>query len=133
MILEVNSNVSIASVSSKHVLSAAHCIHEKQKQRKNEDKAYIVVGSFNLNTHEDSQQKIYVERFSVHSDWDPNSYKYDADIAVITLKVQIRYTQYIRPICLPSNYEAQQDIAGRDGYVAGWGKKLKRKSPEIFH
>lgn len=103
-------------------MSAAHCIQDKSTARKNEKDIQVVVGAFNLELEEDSEQKIEVNKIVMNPDWNPNDSKYDADISILILKNLIKYTKFIRPICLPTVQEAEMDIANRQGVVAGWGK-----------
>lgn len=81
-----------------------------------------MVGSFNLEQVEDTQQKLNIQKFHVNPAWDANSENYDGDISVIVLASQIEYTRYIRPICMPLSSEATESIVGKTGTVAGWGK-----------
>lgn len=115
--------ISYILVSRKIIISAAHCIHEKDdSQIKSEKDAHIVVGSFNLEQVEDTQQKLNIQKFYVNPAWNANSENYDGDISVIVLTSQIEYTRYIRPVCMPTSSEATESIAGKTGTVAGWGE-----------
>ncbi|XP_072017073.1 ovochymase-like [Amphiura filiformis] len=47
---------------------------------------------------------------------------YDSDIALLKLKQPVTYTEYISPLCLPNEIQAQALIrAGKKGFVTGWG------------
>jgi hypothetical protein len=55
----------------------------------------------------------------VHSDWNPNDDKYDADIAIVVLSRTITFNKFVKPICLPSRVDEQLPSVGT---VYGWGK-----------
>jgi secreted trypsin-like serine protease len=56
--------------------------------------------------------------FRIHPDWDYDSTKYDADIAVLVLKNKITYGPYIQPACLPAPSTSVFNIRGT---VVGYG------------
>lgn len=58
----------------------------------------------------------------VHPDWNPNDDKYDADIALAILIKVVNFNVFIMPICLWTDTSSYEDIEGKKGVVAGWGK-----------
>jgi secreted trypsin-like serine protease len=54
----------------------------------------------------------------MHPDWDYNSTRYDADIAVLVLKDKIRFGTYIQPACLP---KSTTNVFNTRGTVVGYG------------
>jgi len=111
------------SVSSRFVLTAAHCLHPKGQSRKREAASHVIVGAHILDIPESTEQRLFVSLFIIHRDWDTtDGTRYDADIALIKLKDQVRYTKFSRPICLPSASEAEKDLTHQNGVVAGWGE-----------
>lgn len=111
-------------VSSRYILSAAHCLHPKNEARAIESEVYVVVGLFNTQKVDDTEQVIDAEKFIIHPDWNPIGGNFDADISLILMKDLIKYTNYVRPVCLPTKSEADQVIFGKKGAVAGWGKSI---------
>jgi hypothetical protein len=109
-------------VSSQAIITASHCVQDKKGRRIQERNSYFILGGYNLDYHEESQQQIGVNYFLTHPDWDPLSDKYDADIAIAYLSRKVKYNEYIVPICLPNYLQNSYDIIGRNGSVAGWGK-----------
>lgn len=106
-------------VSSKHVVTAAHCIKNKRQFTKlPTDDMKVVLGKYNLNSVTESSVVLEVSQFILHHDWNSRTNRYDADIAIAVLSSKVRYSQFIRPICLPT----ESDATGRKGLVAGWGK-----------
>lgn len=45
---------------------------------------------------------------------------YDADIAVIVMTKSVKYTEYIRPICLWKGED--ESLVNQEGWVVGWGR-----------
>jgi secreted trypsin-like serine protease len=56
--------------------------------------------------------------FRIHPDWDYESQKYDADIAVLVLKNTITYGTFVQPACLPS---PTTNVFNVHGTVVGYG------------
>jgi secreted trypsin-like serine protease len=54
----------------------------------------------------------------IHPDWDYNSTRYDADIAVLVLKDKIRFGTYVQPACLP---EPTTNVFNIRGTIVGYG------------
>lgn len=46
---------------------------------------------------------------------------YYNDIALLKLERSVNYTDYIRPICLPDEEMAKDDLMGHFATVVGWG------------
>ncbi|KAL7012544.1 hypothetical protein ACKWTF_014913 [Chironomus riparius] len=55
----------------------------------------------------------------MHPDWNPNTQRYDGDIAVLHLESDAQFNRFIQPICLlPSNTNVS---AFNEGIVVGYG------------
>lgn len=109
-------------VSAKAVLTSAHCFDSHLSA---DD--YIIF----LGRHDISE---WNERGSVARSIDdvffPASYKLgqanlDSDIAVIILKNTVRFTEFIKPVCLP---EETQPIIGEEAAVVGWERDHARNA-----
>jgi len=55
----------------------------------------------------------------LHPDWNVNAERFDADIAMLVLEEAVKYTNYIRPACLPNAGDA---VYLGNGTVVGWGR-----------
>ena len=53
----------------------------------------------------------------LHPDWKYNDSRFDADIALIFLATEVRLSDWITPVCLPT----KNDIFG-NGTAVGWGR-----------
>lgn len=61
----------------------------------------------------------------MHPDWNPQVQSYDADIALIQMDKPVKYSKFIRPICLWGGQAEIQKVVGQVGIIAGWGKNDK--------
>jgi hypothetical protein len=85
--------------------------------------ALLFIGKHNLiQWNEEGFEKRGAEFFKVHPDWSPSDLKYDADIALIKMDTPVKYTKFIRPICLWNGPEDIAQVVGQVGIVAGWGE-----------
>lgn len=112
-------------ISSKKVLSTAHCIHNKNSNRRNTKSILLLFGAYDLSDRNEIGDFIASpSEIFVHPEWNPYSIKFDADIAVILLDEEIPSTRFIKPICM-----ATSDLKVNHGYIAGWGKSEGKTKP----
>lgn len=72
-----------------------------------------------------------IEQLIPHENYDPQAANQHNDIALLRLAQRVTYTDYIKPICLPSEPSLQNnDFVKQTLSVAGWGEKLLGKLPE---
>lgn len=80
----------------------------------------LIFGAYDLNdltqsgTYHASPSEI-----RIHDDWNINTLKYDADIAVLKTEDDVPYSRFIRPVCL---WNKLTDPNLPKGVIAGWGK-----------
>lgn len=102
-------------ISSKHVLTAAHCIHQKYGSALEPKSILILLGRHNLKvTAELGSETRAVDRISIHPDWKSADVKYDADLAILHLDRRVAFSQFIQPVCLTGDKEV---LKNEDGYV----------------
>ena len=103
----------------KWVATAAHCITDYKIRF---FQILILFGDHVTGISEDSQEIIEAAEIILHADFDQQTY--DNDIALIRLKQPLtQFTDYIRPICLPSDQIFRQLFrVGNAGRVSGWGR-----------
>ncbi|XP_055843623.1 serine protease gd [Episyrphus balteatus] len=108
-------------ISSRIVISSAHCFHtNKRKYSPNE--VLVFLGRHNLkNWSEEGSLAASCDDIFIHPDYDSQLKSYDADIAVVVLKSEVRYNAFIRPACMWSSSTDSQYIEGERGIVVGWG------------
>lgn len=81
----------------------------------------VAFGNFNSRQWTESGINRQVARYRIHPDY-KHTNSADSDLAILTLRMPIEYSPFIRPICLWSGSSDLQDIVNRFGYVVGWGK-----------
>ncbi|XP_012139939.2 venom protease-like [Megachile rotundata] len=94
-------------ISSRHVLTAAHCITD--------DLYTVRIGDLDLFSDNDGVQPVQlgIDKVTVHT---------ANDIAVIRLSDDVQFSDYVRPICLPVGPSLQNnDFVRAFPFVAGWG------------
>ena len=73
-----------------------------------------------------TEQSSDVKTVKVHPHYDSKTF--DSDVALIELKDKVVFTDYVKPICLPSSkgdFSLLQTNA--TGTITGWGRKKKRR------
>ncbi|XP_031631821.1 serine protease easter-like isoform X2 [Contarinia nasturtii] len=123
-------------INENYVLTAAHCI---KNLRKNLNVTGVRLGEFDLRTDPDSVdafdenveqtkadpvQNIRVVEHIIHEDY--NLYTLQNDIALLRLEHPARTTDFIRPVCLPSNANNHSFHDGEIMEICGWGRTEDR-------
>ncbi|XP_011193267.2 serine protease gd [Zeugodacus cucurbitae] len=108
-------------VSTHVVVSSAHCFHI-QRQHYKANEVLVFLGRHNLrNWNEEHSIAAPVSEIFLHPEYDATLGTYDADIAVLVLKIQVRFNTYILPACLWSGDSQLESIVGERGFIVGWG------------
>ncbi|XP_050331231.1 serine protease gd [Bactrocera neohumeralis] len=108
-------------VSAHVVISSAHCFHF-QRQHHKANEVLVFLGRHNLrNWNEEHSIAAPVSEIFLHPEYDATLGTYDADIAVLVLKIRIRFNTYILPACLWSGDSQLENIIGERGFLVGWG------------
>ncbi|KAG4073406.1 hypothetical protein HA402_007662 [Bradysia odoriphaga] len=106
-------------ITRQHVLTAAHCVQNKDSSLKiTSDDVLVLLGAHNLSIREKGVIQSDVGAIYVHPDWKVYGDKYDADIAVFMLSRIVQFTNYIRPVCMPTHSSV---VNGARGSIVGWG------------
>ncbi|KAJ2937782.1 hypothetical protein O0L34_g18562 [Tuta absoluta] len=115
-----NARCAATLVGRRQAVTAAHCVRKGQYTR-----LVARLGEYDLQTEQDALDgivadpvvRIDVVDVIIHEGYDGF---YDHDIAVLVLKEDTPYTDFIRPICLPAG--RGQVSAGAVFTAAGWGE-----------
>ncbi|XP_070501610.1 uncharacterized protein [Chironomus tepperi] len=104
-------------VTSRKVVTAAHCIQEKDAEKPKLPREIIIqLGAYDLDRKiEVGRISHAVQSINIHPDWNPFTQSYDADIAVLVLDPEVNFSEFIQPICLV------QDTSASSGVVVGYG------------
>lgn len=110
-------------VSSRIVLTAAHCIQNKNdpSTRKAEDTSFFI-GKYNIESFDDEQNFIVsgVTQLVIHPQWNYRDEHFDADIAVAILVKTLLFTKFVKPICLWTISTSFEDLVGKTAVISGW-------------
>ncbi|GLV31538.1 Serine protease 7 [Carabus blaptoides fortunei] len=116
-------------INERYVLTAAHCIVGKIKSEIG-DVFRVRLGEYNKDTEKDCiirqgiedcadpHQDIDIEEAIAHKEYVGIGGRYH-DIGILRLSEKAKYSEFVRPICLPLN--GQKSSPGEELAVAGWG------------
>ncbi|XP_043065159.1 LOW QUALITY PROTEIN: melanization protease 1 [Drosophila ficusphila] len=124
-------------INNRYVLTAAHCVHDLPGDLILKK---VRFGEHNISTNPDCNIRrtycaprhveINVESIILHSQLNKSPRKrFENDIALVRLKIPIRYTKEIRPICIEGHYNIP---ANATFLIAGWGKTEDRSRSEVL-
>lgn len=106
----------VSLLSSKHVVTAAHCI-----ELPNEPHRYsVMLGRHNIaDPRETGYQSRQITRLAIHPEYKNRQQRADADIAILKLKQAVEFNNFVQTVCLP---QASIDYNNVKGVVVGYGK-----------
>jgi len=100
-------------ITSRHVITAAHCLHEKDVESTYWPEVSVNFGKHNLADNSEDSQSRRIEDAVMHPDWKTKTtasdQKYDADIAILRLSEAITFNKRVKPICFPSADEVMSE------------------------
>ena len=118
-------------------MTAAHCVKGKDIP-KSWNLTSVRLGEYDTSTERDcipdggnseicapDPVTVEIDQQIAHERYNPNARDQTFDIALLRLSRDVTFTDYIKPICLPTNASLPQLL-----HVAGWGKtEFKSESP----
>lgn len=112
------------------LITAAHCIHFKDRDPIPASNLVIYTGTYNLD-HKNNQsvQKFTVMFHKIHPNWNADSERYDADIGLIKLCGTVLFSDHVQVISLPTDSFVKK---GLSGFVVGYGVSENRTDYEIM-
>lgn len=105
-------------ISPKWLVTAAHCVQDDGRTRYSQPSTWEAYLGLHIQKKPGSHVvKRNVKQVISHPNY--NDYTFDNDIALMELESPVTYSDFIKPICLPS---AQHSFpAGNTVWVTGWG------------
>lgn len=115
-------------VSENHVITAAQCIHDKKSLTiRQTNEIVALLGKNDLSAiYEKGSSTFYPTEVFVHPNWNPNSQKFDSDLAILFSENAMQFSLRIAPICLPSDSSID---SLENGVVSRWGSARSSKVP----
>lgn len=115
-------------VTSRHLLTAAHCVYDKRPEE-----ILAMPGKHDISDLSAGNGAIHadIQKISCHEEYESASdhlVDQDADIAVLRLENNLRFTQFIRPICLWRDQSPLNINSAHKGVVSGWGENEEDSS-----
>eukprot|EP00794_Sanderia_malayensis_P016191 gene16191-17818_t len=115
-----------ALITASHVLTAAHCFHSYFGLVDTPQRYKIWLGRTKLNKDEDERKQLAVaEKIFVHNHFSMSTFR--NDIAIIKLQAPVKFTEYVKPLCLPFDGDVSKRKS-KLAYVAGWGNTRKQSA-----
>lgn len=124
-------------ITNQHILSAAHCVHPKSLQS-TWTLSRIRLGEFDLEADVDCDKidnftycafppiDYDIAEYFIHERYVPKEQGNPNDIALIRISEPVRYTHFIKPVCLPIAAEDNVNIDYGTVTVAGFGRTDNR-------
>ncbi|KAK9869223.1 hypothetical protein WA026_002974 [Henosepilachna vigintioctopunctata] len=131
-------------ISKRYVLTAAHCLKGKGLPKTWRLSA-VRLGEYDKDSDNDCINNgftkeclksppidVQVQERIAHENYDPEDPDQKHDIALLRLRKEVEYTDYIKPICLPLlESERQKTYSGANLTVSGWGQTENRSSSNV--
>ncbi|CAG9811941.1 unnamed protein product [Chironomus riparius] len=108
-------------ITNQHVLTAAHCIHNKLNSAAlHIPYLRVFIGIHDLKNP--LNQGITINKVTeakLHPKWDHSDQRYDADIAVLKMANIVTFSNFVQRISLPASNLVRENV---EGFVVGYGK-----------
>lgn len=125
-------------ISSRYILTAAHCVDEAILQVRNLKFNRIILGEYDTKTEPDCTSEpnsvcadavkvFYASEILRHYEFNTTNGLLN-DIALIKLDREVQFSDYIKPICLPSSNLIFNQNGKESLTVAGWGTTFTKKN-----
>ncbi|XP_072024525.1 ovochymase-like [Amphiura filiformis] len=103
------------------VVTAAHCFNDPSVLNMSDTESFeIRLGEQSTTQEDGTEVTIHAKKVIINPNFVERTY--DSDIALLKLRQPVPYTDYISPLCLPNEIQAQALVrAGQSGFVSGWG------------
>ncbi|EAT34461.1 AAEL013299-PA, partial [Aedes aegypti] len=114
-----------------HVLTAAHCVVNRNTGYAiSANNLKLHFGQQNLSTISANVQIRDVSKVQIH----PDHSSHRNDIAILLMRLPVRYTDYVIPICIDQNADIDlRNLEGERGWITGWGTTQTGSISDVLH
>ncbi|XP_055716233.1 serine proteinase stubble-like [Phlebotomus papatasi] len=107
-------------INKKTILTAAHCVALKDSTRPMQPAQLLIyLGKYSLLQWHGPEQDVKVSEIIIHPNYDNE--KFFSDLAIVKLKTEARFSEYVRPVCLWGFNKELRGIVNKIGRVPGFG------------
>ena len=113
-------------ISDLQILTAAHCVVGKTI-----NDIAVILADKNPQKKLKSFDFRYLFKIEIYPSYNQQleqGFKYNSDVAILTLEEPVLLSSKVNPICLPSLSKSDQTYAGLTATVAGWGLTEKEET-----
>jgi len=127
-----------ALINQRYVLTAAHCLTGEIESRVGL-LVGVRLGEYDTSTDVDCLGQLCadpvvnlgVEAKIAHEDYNEKSKNRANDIGLIRLSSDVHYSEFIKPICLPTSVTYTRAAASSKYVSAGWGRTLRERQSSV--
>jgi len=134
-------------LNNRYVLTAAHCfsndannyepLNPKIEKMLNPKRYQVLLGRNDLSEkgadeNRKGSARMGIKRIILHPDWDPyknsgdsESNHYDNDIALLELNKDVKYGDFIKPVCIPRTEAKIRKMKSESCRISGWGHTVR--------
>ncbi|XP_055676489.1 CLIP domain-containing serine protease B9-like isoform X2 [Lutzomyia longipalpis] len=129
-------------INSRYVITAAHCVRGRSVEKVGR-LINIRIGEYNTETNpdcvsdgiericNDPVQNLAVEEIIPHENYVPDNLSNNQnDIALIRMSGNVKFSEFVSPICLPTPDFAGTPV-GKDVTISGWGQTLEQTRSSV--
>ncbi|KAK7111762.1 trypsin-1-like [Littorina saxatilis] len=117
-----------AIINDRIILTAAHCFEDTLSR--NASRWRVAAGKHHLLKNDRGEAHLNVESIIMHDHFVHDTV--ENDIAIVVVRETIPFTNFIRPICLPSGTAQTALHEGKACLMAGWGNTKDTGSSEVL-
>lgn len=81
----------------------------------------IILGTSDLNDTRENVVRAEIQEFIVNPNYDANSKGYDGDVAIVVLKEELKFSDFIQPVCMHPESNPVENYVGKTGSFVGFG------------